>query len=86
MLAGDVAREIAKEYGVDAKRAASILDIFSCVVQGIIPYGAQILLACAIAKISPLELIHYVYYCWLLALCAIVAIIIRYPRLKMQTE
>ena len=86
LLAGDVAREIAKEYGVDAKRAASILDIFSCVVQGIIPYGAQILLACAIAKISPLELIHYVYYCWLLALCAIVAIIIRYPRLKMQTE
>ncbi len=82
LLAGDMAREIAKEYGVDPKRAASVLDIFSCVVQGIIPYGAQILLACSIAKLSPIELMNYVYYCWLLGLFALIAIFTRYPRLK----
>ena len=57
ILAGDMAREVAKEYGVDPKRAAALMDIFSCVVQGLIPYGAQLLLACSIAKLSPVELI-----------------------------
>lgn len=82
ILAGDMAREVAKEYGVDPKRAAAIMDIFSCVVQGLIPYGAQLLLACAIAKISPIELIGSIYYCWILAIFAILAIGLRYPRLK----
>lgn len=74
LLSGDVAREVASEYGVDPKRSASLLDIFSCVVQGIVPYGAQILLASSIASISPLALIGNVYYCWLLAIFAILAI------------
>ena len=74
LLSGDVAREVAAEYGVDPKRSASLLDIFSCVVQGVIPYGAQILLASSIASISPLALIGNVYYCWLLAIFAILAI------------
>jgi len=58
------------------------MDIFSCVVQGLIPYGAQLLLACSIAKISPIELMTNVYYCWIIAVFAILAIIFRYPRLK----
>ncbi|WP_286739633.1 MULTISPECIES: Na+/H+ antiporter NhaC family protein [Acinetobacter] len=82
ILAGDMAREVAKEYGVDPKRAAALMDIFSCVVQGLIPYGAQLLLACSIAKLSPVELIGGVYYCWILAIFAVTAIAFRYPKLK----
>lgn len=82
ILSGDMAREVAKEYGVEPKRAAALLDIFSCVVQGIIPYGAQLLLACSIAKMSPVELIGNIYYCWVLASVAILAIAFRFPRFK----
>lgn len=82
ILAGDMAREVAKEYGVDPKRAAALMDIFSCVVQGLIPYGAQLLLACSIAKLSPVELIGGVYYCWILAIFAVIAIAFQYPKLK----
>ncbi|AWL28135.1 Na+/H+ antiporter NhaC family protein [Acinetobacter defluvii] len=82
ILSGDMAREVAKEYGIDPKRAAALMDIFSCVVQGIIPYGAQLLLACSIAKMSPIELIGSIYYCWILAIFAILAIIFRFPKLK----
>ncbi|HAB42099.1 MAG TPA: sodium:proton antiporter, partial [Acinetobacter sp.] len=82
ILAGDMAREVAKEYGVDPKRAAALMDIFSCVVQGLIPYGAQLLLACSIAKLSPVELIGGIYYCWILAIFAVIAIAFRYPKLK----
>lgn len=82
ILAGDMAREVAKEYGVDPKRAAALMDIFSCVVQGLIPYGAQLLLACSIAKLSPVELIGGVYYCWILAIFAVISIAFRYPKLK----
>ncbi|MGP2361877.1 Na+/H+ antiporter NhaC family protein [Acinetobacter junii] len=82
ILSGDMAREVAKEYGVDPKRSAALLDIFSCVIQGIIPYGAQLLLACSIAKLSPVELIGHIYYCWILAVFAILAILFNYPRLK----
>lgn len=82
ILSGDMAREVAKEYGVDPKRAAALLDIFSCVVQGLIPFGAQLLLACSIAKLSPVELISSVYYCWVLAVIAVLSIMFRYPRLK----
>ena len=82
ILSGDMAREVAKEYGVDPKRAAALMDIFSCIVQGLIPYGAQLLLACSIAKMSPVELIGGIYYCWVLAVFAVLSIIFRYPKLK----
>lgn len=82
ILSGDMAREVAKEYGVEPRRAAAFLDIFSCVVQGLIPYGAQLLLACSITQMSPVELIGNVYYCWILAIFAILAIAFRFPRIK----
>ena len=82
ILSGDMAREVAKEYAVDPKRAAAFMDIFSCIVQGIIPYGAQLLLACSIAKLSPVELIGSIYYCWVLAILAVLAIVFRFPKLK----
>lgn len=80
ILAGETARGVADEYGVDRKRSAALMDIFSCVVQGLIPYGAQLLLACSIAKLSPVELIGSVFYCWILGVVAIAAIVFRFPR------
>ena len=82
ILSGDMAREVAKEYQLDPKRSAALLDIFSCVIQGVIPYGAQLLLAGSIAKLSPIELIDHIYYCWVLAICAVLAMVFHYPRLK----
>ncbi|WP_151984851.1 Na+/H+ antiporter NhaC family protein [Acinetobacter radioresistens] len=82
ILSGDMAREVSKEYGLDPKRVAALMDIFSCVVQGLIPYGAQLLLACSIVKLSPVELLGHIYYCWVLAIFAILFILFRYPRLK----
>lgn len=82
VITGEIAKEIAHENNVDPRRAASYLDIFSCVVQGLIPYGAQILLASSMAKISPLELAGAIYYCWILGIVAIFSIIFKYPKLK----
>ncbi|WP_150306086.1 Na+/H+ antiporter NhaC family protein [Pseudomonas saliphila] len=80
IVSGSVARDLAGHYNVDRRRSASLLDIFSCVVQGLIPYGAQILLAGSLAGVSPLILAGQVYYCWLLGAVAIVAIIAGFPR------
>lgn len=81
VLTGEMARDIAEDHGVDLRRSASVLDIFSCVVQGLIPYGAQVLLACSIAGLSPLALIGVIHYCWALAVAGVIAIVINRPRL-----
>ena len=77
---GGIAREIADRFGVDRRKAASILDIFSCLIQGFIPYGAQLLMAAGLAEISPLDIIGYLYYPFCMGICAILAIIFRLPR------
>lgn len=77
---GDISRRISEKYGIDPRRTASILDTFSCIMQGIIPYGAQLLMAAGIASISPVEIIPHLYYPMALALCALGAIILRLPR------
>lgn len=77
---GPIAKKIATRFGVDRRRSASILDTFSCLVQGIIPYGAQMLIAAELASISPLSIIRYLYYPALMGLCALLAILFRYPR------
>ena len=82
LINGSVAKNIAERYGVDPKRSASLLDIFSCVVQGILPYGAQILLASSLAKVSPLALVGYVQYSWLLAAVALLSIVVGWPKAK----
>src|SRR5690606_5463123 len=71
LVSGDVARDIAQRHGISPRRAASVLDIFACVPQGVIPYGAQILLAAGLASVSPLALSGSVHYCWILAVVAI---------------
>ncbi|WVM89406.1 Na+/H+ antiporter NhaC family protein [Halopseudomonas pachastrellae] len=82
IISGSVAKDLADHYNVDPRRSASLLDIFSCVVQGLIPYGAQILLAGSLAALSPLALITQVHYCWLLGLMAALAIVFGFPRVK----
>lgn len=79
VLTGSLARDIAERYGVTPKRSASLMDISSCVVQGIIPWGAQILLASSLTQISPLELVTSIQYCWFLGIAAAISIIIGKP-------
>lgn len=76
---GPIARDITMHFGLDARKTASILDTFSCAVQGLIPYGAQLLIAAGLTQLSPLSIIRYLYYPVLLGLCALLAILIRYP-------
>jgi Na+/H+ antiporter NhaC len=71
IVTGELAREIAKKHQIPPHYSATWLDIFSCVLQGIIPYGAQILLASAIAKTSPLAVVPYVYYCYILGIVSL---------------
>ncbi|MGG0384534.1 Na+/H+ antiporter NhaC family protein [Priestia filamentosa] len=89
LFAGPLARNVADQYDIDRRKSASILDIFACFIQGIIPYGAQMLAAAQFASISPVEILPYVYYPFLIALCGIIAILIGYPRFspkQKQTE
>ncbi len=67
LVGGGVARDIAAQHGISPRRAASVLDIFACIPQGLLPYGAQILLAASLSSVSPLALSGKVYYCWILA-------------------
>ncbi len=74
IFTGEIAREIVKKHKIPPHYSAAWLDIFSCVFQGIIPYGAQILLASTIAGVSPLTVMPYVYYCYVLGFIAIMHI------------
>ncbi|MEL0621695.1 Na+/H+ antiporter NhaC family protein [Marinomonas arenicola] len=80
LINGSVAKDISTRYNVDPRRSASLLDIFSCVTQGILPYGAQILLASSLAKVSPLSLIGYVQYSWILGVIALLSIFFAWPK------
>lgn len=80
LISGGLAKDIASRYQVDPRRSASLMDITSCVVQGIIPWGAQMLLAASIAKLSPLQLIDSVVYCWALGAALVISIIIGRPQ------
>jgi Na+/H+ antiporter NhaC len=75
IFSGEIARDIAKRYHIPPHYSASWLQIFSCVFQGIIPYGAQILLASSIVGISPLEISAHVYYCYILGVVTIIYIL-----------
>ena len=77
---GPIAKDIAKRFHLDRRKTASILDTFSCLIQGIIPYGAQMLIAAGLAGISPLSIIGNLYYPFCMGTCAILAILIRYPK------
>lgn len=72
---GPIAKDISRKFKISAQRTASLLDIFSCVVQGVIPYGAQLLMAGGLAMISPLDIIPYLFYPMLLCAFAVLGII-----------
>lgn len=77
---GPIASDIATRYGVDKRKSASILDTFSCMVQGMIPYGAQMLIAAKLTSISPISIIGYLYYPMAIGIMAILSIWLRYPK------
>ena len=77
---GGIAKQIGDRYGVDNKKAASILDTCSCFVQGLIPYGAQLLIAAGLATINPVSIIPYLFYPFAIGIAALLSIIFRYPR------
>lgn len=74
---GSLTREISRRFGIPARKAASLLDTSSCIVQCLIPYGAQTLLASSLAGISPAEPFAYLYYPWALAVCVAISIIVK---------
>lgn len=77
---GRIARDISQKFGLDPRKSASLLDTFSCLIQGIIPYGAQMLMAAGLAGISSISIIGYLYYPVVMGMCAVLAIIFRLPR------
>ena len=84
ILCGNVAKDMSREFKVDPRRTASLLDVFSCVFQGIIPYGAQLLVAASLTTttygivISPVEIVPYMWYCWILAFFGLLSIFVPY--------
>lgn len=77
---GGIARDISRRFGLDPRKVASILDTFSCLVQGLIPYGAQLLMAAGLAGISSISIIGYLYYPFIMGAMAVMAILFRFPR------
>lgn len=73
---GDIAKQIATRFGIDPRRSASLLDTTSCAVQGLLPYGAQLLMASSLAGISALSIIPYLYYPMLIGLITLLSIIV----------
>lgn len=80
VITGPMAKTIAEDNEVDLRRSASLLDIFSCVWQGIIPYGAQLLLAGQLSELSPIQIMPALYYPYLLAVMGILAIVFGFPK------
>ena len=77
---GPLAKDISDKYGLDPRKTASILDTFSCLIQGIIPYGAQMLMASGLAGVSAASIMGYLYYPFALGLLAVLSIVFRFPR------
>ncbi|MDE6457512.1 MAG: Na+/H+ antiporter NhaC family protein [Muribaculum sp.] len=80
LTVGSLSKEISGRFGIDPRKAASVLDTCSCIVQSLIPYGAQTLLATGLAGISPVAPWGYMYYSWSLIVAVALSIIFRYPR------
>ena len=77
---GGIAKQIADRFGVDNRKAASILDTFSCTVQGVLPYGAQLLMAAGLTALNPISIIPYLYYPMAVGIIALLSILFRYPK------
>lgn len=80
LTVGGIAKQIGDKYGVDNRKCASILDTYSCMMQGLIPYGAQLLMAAGLAKINPISIVPYLIYPIAIGIAATLSILLRYPR------
>ncbi len=80
LTVGNISKKIGDRFGVDNRKAASILDTFSCMIQGLIPYGVQMLLAAGLANLSPMDILPYLYYPLAIGVAALLAILLRYPK------
>ncbi len=80
LTVGSIAKQIGDRFGVDNRKAASILDTFSCMMQGLIPYGAQLLMAAGLAALNPISIVPYLYYPMAIGVAALLAILFRYPK------
>ena len=80
LTVGNISKKIGDQYGVDNRKAASILDTFSCFIQGIIPYSVQMLIAAGLANVSPLHILPYLYYPFAIGFFGLGAILLRYPK------
>ena len=80
LTVGGIAKQIGDKFGVDNRKCASILDTFSCMMQGLLPYGAQILMAAGLAALNPISIIPYLYYPIAIGIVSLIAIIFRYPK------
>lgn len=80
LTVGDISKRIGDKFGVDNRKAASILDTFSCCVQGLLPYGVQMLLAAGLAHVNPMQILPYLYYPMAIGIAALMAILFRYPK------
>ena len=84
LTAGSIARDIASQFGISPRKSASLMDTASCFVQGIIPYGAQLLIASGLASISPLQIIPHLYYPLGIGIMLVLAIVFQFPRAKRE--
>lgn len=80
IISGPIAKNISDKFGLDSRKTASLLDTFSCFVQGLIPYGAQLLIASRLAGINPIRIVPHLYYPILVGIGALASVIFRYPR------
>ena len=80
LTVGGIAKQIGDRYGVDNRKCASILDTFSCTMQGLIPYGAQMLMAAGLAQLNPVSILPYLYYPFIVGIVALLSILLRYPK------
>ncbi len=80
LTVGGIAKHIGDKFGLDNRKCASLLDTFSCFAQGLIPYGAQMLMAAGLAELNPIAILPYLYYPFALGAVALLAIVLRYPR------
>ena len=77
---GGIARKLSQRYGIDPRRTASLLDTFSCFMQGLLPYGAQMLMAAGLAHIAPIQLMPHLYYTYVLGAMALLSVLFAFPR------
>ena len=80
ITAGNIAKKIGDRYGVDNRKCASILDTMSCCVQGMIPYGVQVLMAAGLASVNPVSIVPYLYYPLCIGVATSLSILLRLPR------